>query len=74
LPALIEHAKARGGIHVVNIRQNSPIISHLLSEYGSFLFFKASIKEVLAMKNILAAYEAKFGQAGGGARIIIKFG
>ncbi|GAU10142.1 hypothetical protein TSUD_420060, partial [Trifolium subterraneum] len=63
LTALIRHAESSGDIHGVKICRNAPIISHLLFADDCFLFFRANINEAVAMKNILATYEAASGQA-----------
>jgi hypothetical protein len=47
----------------VKICRNAPIISHLLFADDCFPFFKATVTEANALKNILSVYESASGQA-----------
>ena len=51
----------RGEIHGCKVAQRDSRVSHLLFANNSFLFFKASIAECSAVKNILGAYERIYG-------------
>lgn len=50
-------------MHGAKICKGAPIISHLLFVDDSFLFFRASKREAMVMKNILSDFEIASGQA-----------
>lgn len=50
-------------IHGCQISQESPTITHLLFVDDSFLFFRATSKEAMSIKNLIVTYEKCSGQS-----------
>lgn len=55
-------AEGEGQITDCQVNSAAPSVTHLLFADDSFLFFKASIQEVAAVKDILKIYELESGQ------------
>lgn len=60
---MIKNNERRGDLHGIKICRGAPTISHLLFADDSFLFFRASKKELLCMKKLLEDYESASGLA-----------
>lgn len=60
---MIKNNERRGDLHGIKICRGAPTISHLLFADDSFLFFRASEKELLCMKKLLEDYESASGLA-----------
>lgn len=60
--ALEKNAK-EGAIHGCKISRTATVITHMLFTDDSFLFFRGTIEETQAIKNILLNYEAQSGQS-----------
>ena len=63
LSSLIEAAENRGEIHGCKVSRGAPIISHLFFADDSFLFFRVTGDESLAIKRVLLNYEMISGKA-----------
>ena len=53
----------RGEIHGYKVARRAPGVSHLLFANDSFMFFKASMTQCSAIKNIFGAYKRIYGQS-----------
>lgn len=62
LSNLLDKAETKGKIHGCKISPTAPAVSHLLFADDSFLFFKATVKEVTCVKEILDKYADMSGQ------------
>lgn len=59
----LDDVLARGTIDGCKISPMAPVVSHLLFADDSFMFFKATMEEVNAVRSILHDYASKSGQA-----------
>ena len=62
LSLLLQNACTRGSLLEFKVNRQAPGISHLLFADDCLLFFKGSIEQALAIKNIIATYEKGTGQ------------
>lgn len=60
--SLLSAAKTNGKIRGVKVSRGAPSISHLLFADDSFIFCRATKKEVQALREILTVYEVVSGQ------------
>ena len=71
---LLNDACARGVLHESRLTRRAPGISHLLFADDSLLFFKGSLDQALAIKNIRMVYEKGTGQMLSPDKCSIMFG
>ena len=62
LSLLLKDASTMGALQEFHLNRQAPGISHLLFADDSMLFFKGSIDQAVAIKNILMEYEKGTGQ------------
>ncbi|XP_050222528.1 uncharacterized protein LOC126672620 [Mercurialis annua] len=60
--SLLSHEEKLGKLHGAVICRDAPTISHLFFADDCFLFFRASVEEMLVVKNVLDFYENFSGQ------------